>query len=182
MQKEYDLDLILKAGAAAPDLAAIFNLERLHRLHPHWVITASTETSTGTRYAIRDHATEERFSHTAHLAFEGGESPTLDLTLDGGPVSGLRLFIKGDRWTVATQTPAAEMEESLLLWLRGIREYLRLYLSTSPYTRLFRLLMIKIILPMTPSQRKICLMLWRFTLLEILVIVMIGVGWVIFMR
>jgi hypothetical protein len=182
MLKEYDLDLILKAGAAAPDLRTIFNLERLHRLHPHWIIAESTETGDGTRYAIRDHATEERFSHTASLLFEDGSSPAFDLTLDGGPVSGLRLFVKGKRWTVATQAPASEMEESLLLWLRGIREYLRLYLTTSPYTRLFRLLMNKIILPMTPSQRKICLMLWRFTLLEILVIVMIGVGWVLFMR
>lgn len=185
MEKEYDLGLTLDEGKALPDLATIFDLDRLHRLHPHWVIEASSLVDGGTRFEIRDHATEERFDHTASLTFESGDGPassTLSLALDGGPFSGLRLFNKGGRLTVATQRPPAEAEENLLLWLRGIREYLRLYLTTSPGTLLFRLLMNKMILPMTPSQRKICLMLWRFTLLEILVIVMIGVGWMIFMR
>ena len=185
MEKEYDLDLVPKKGADLPDLTAIFDLDRLHRLHPHWVIEASSAVDGGTRFEIRDHATDERFSHTARLTSEtkgDGSMPGLRLDIEGGPFGTLRLHLKAGRFVIATQQPPAEAEENLLLWLRGIREYLRLYLTTSPNTLLFRLLMNKMILPMTPSQRKICLMLWRFTLLEILVIVMIGVGWMIFMR
>ena len=182
MEKEFDLDLPLKAGAALPDLGAVFDLDRLHRLHPHWVIEATRTVSGGTHFEIRDHATDARFDHVAHLSIDDADSmPKLNLILEGGPLYGLRLFIKADRWTIAAQVPD-EMEETLLLWLRGIREYLRLYLKSTPYTLFFRLLMNKMVLQMTPSQRKICLMLWRFTLLEILVIVMIGVGWILFMR
>lgn len=183
MEKDYDLDLKRKPNASGPNLKAIFDLDKLHRLHPHWVIEGQSEADEGTRFEIRDHATDERFSHTAVLIFDDSEDmPALRLDLDGGPFSSLRLHIKEGRFTVTTRQPASEMEENLLLWLRGIREYLRLYLTTTPNTLLFRLLMNRVILTMTPSQRKICLMLFRFTLLEILVIVMIGVGWMLFMR
>jgi hypothetical protein len=155
MEKEYDLDLVLEAGAA-PDLGTIFDLDRLHRLHPHWIVEGASETEGGTRFEIRDHATDLRFSHFACLIFEKGDSgpPGFELRLKGGSLAGFRLFVKGDRWTVATQTPPAEMEENLLLWLRGIREYLRLYLTTSLNTLVFRHLMNKMILPMIKAPLK----------------------------
>ena len=55
-----------------------------------------------------------------------------------------------------------------------------MYLKNTLNTVFFRYIMNKIILKMTPSQRKISLMLIRLTVVEIFVILLILVGYVIF--
>jgi hypothetical protein len=78
----------------------------------------------------------------------------------------------------------AALEETfgLGLWLRGIREYLRLYLSNSPNTLFFRFLMNRVMLRMNPSQRKICIMIYKITVVEIILILVIIIGFVYFNR
>ena len=81
------------------------------------------------------------------------------------------------RLTQDTPQLSSEEEQDLTLWLQSIRQYLRLYLKTTPNTLFFRFLMNKALLKMNPSQRKISLMIYRFTLLEIVVILIILVGY-----
>ncbi len=68
----------------------------------------------------------------------------------------------------------------MLLWIRSIQEYLRIYATTTPYTVFFRLLMNRMVLQMDPSQRKICLMLTKITVVELVVILVIVIGYVSF--
>ena len=68
----------------------------------------------------------------------------------------------------------------MLLWIRAIQEYLRLYATTTPQTLVFRGIMNSMMLKMNPSQRKITIMLTKITVIELLVTVIIVVGYVYF--
>ncbi|HSO18287.1 MAG TPA: hypothetical protein VLT88_02445, partial [Desulfosarcina sp.] len=98
-----------------------------------------------------------------------------------GPVTAMRFFTRNDRIHVGVATAADRLaekdEQNLTLWLQSIRQYLRLYLTTTPYTLFFRWLMNRALLHMNPSQRKICLMIYRFTVLEVVVILIILIGY-----
>jgi len=78
------------------------------------------------------------------------------------------------------EEPDEAVERLVVLWIRSIKEYLRMYLKNTLNTIFFRYIMNKIILKMTPSQRKISLMLIRLTVVEIFVILLIVIGYVIF--
>lgn len=71
-------------------------------------------------------------------------------------------------------------DDPLLLWIRAIKEYIRIYLKRTPATLFFRLLMNKMILKMDPSQRKICLMMAKITAVELLVILLIVIAYAFF--
>jgi len=73
-----------------------------------------------------------------------------------------------------------EGTDPLLLWVKAIREYVRIYAKKTVATLFFRLLMNRMVLQMNPSQRKICLMMARLTIVEIFIIILIVVGYVIF--
>lgn len=75
-----------------------------------------------------------------------------------------------------------ESDYQLGLWLNGIFHYLRLYSTKNPVAMITRFVMDRAILQMNPSQRKICLMLMRFTILEVIIIITIGIGAYFFMR
>jgi hypothetical protein len=75
---------------------------------------------------------------------------------------------------------AEDVERHVVLWLRSVKEYLRMYLTNSLNARVFRYIMNRVILKMTPSQRKISLMLIRLTVVEIFIILLIVVGYVVF--
>ncbi len=174
------IDLALSATlSGVSDLSQIIDAERMVRLHPHWHVAGLKPRGDGVTAQLKDNATDEYFELHFNLTF-----PTSDeilLAFENGPIQRIHFFFEEGRLKVLFdphgEDLSPEEEQNLTLWLQSIRQYLRLYLRTTPYTRFFRFLMNRIILPMNPSQRKICLMLYRFTLLEIVVILIIVIGY-----
>jgi hypothetical protein len=180
MNREYDLFLSWDASKGTK-IFAVIDDELYFRLNPHWIIDSFSSSSGGYSVQITDHATDQSIS------LEG----TISCNSDGFP----RITSDGDEWQAIsfcekngnlhaevsyTDAPSEEVEKQLVFWLRSIKEYLRLYATNTINTRFFRMLMNRVILKMTPSQRKISLMLIRITMLEILVILIILVGWFVF--
>lgn len=135
---------------------------------------------------VKDYATEEAYSLAGSLTFDGPNSQLVQIHMDGEahgtPIeTHILFFVRDGRLYVRLEAPAEpEPTDPVLLWIKAIREYLRIYLKTTPATLFWRLVMNRIILTMNPSQRKICLMIARFTLLEVLVILLIVIGYYIF--
>jgi len=177
MEKTIDLGLSLPADASL-DWRSILDPERLLRLHPHWHVETADVNGNRIQARLKDHATEKPFDLEYTLAFPGGHE--FVITPAGGPVKVIHFFPRDEKVHVRFTTTAAlsaEEEQNLTLWLQSIRQYMRLYLTTTPYTLFFRWLMNRALLKMNPSQRKICMMLYRFTVLEIVVILIILIGY-----
>jgi len=183
MEKTIDLGLTLPA-AAALDWRAVLDPERLLRLHPHWHVEVLEGNQDRVQARLKDHATDEVFDFAFGLVFPGPHE--FVITPAAGPVTALRFFTRNERVHVGVTTAGGRLaekeEQNLTLWLQSIRQYLRLYLTTTPYTLLFRWLMNRSLLRMNPSQRKICLMIYRFTVLEVVVILIILVGYFTLVR
>lgn len=166
------------------DLSRMFYGEKLLRLHPHWYLEACSEKGGMTRARLRDHATEAVFSISFSLSFPDRTSMVLDF--ENGPFEQISIHPEGGVFRVAATGPGGELsagdEESLELWLHSFHHYLRLYLRNTPNRLLFRFLLNQVLLKMNPSQRKISLMIIRFTLLEIVVILIIVIGYILFAR
>lgn len=178
MEKTIDLGLPLPAGSRL-NWQAVLDAERLLRLHPHWHVEALAREENRIRACLKDHATDAVFDFAFALSFPGPHE--FVITSDGEPLSRLHFFTRNDRIHVTLATAGRELaekdEQDLTLWLQSIRQYLRLYLTTTPYTLFFRWLMNRALLRMNPSQRKICMMMYRFTVLEVVVILIILVGY-----
>lgn len=58
----------------------------------------------------------------------------------------------------------------------------RLFLKQTPVTLFFRVLMNRMVLKIDPSQRKISMMITKITAIEVLVIILIVVGYVFFVK
>ncbi|MEN8244087.1 MAG: hypothetical protein ABFS43_04215 [Thermodesulfobacteriota bacterium] len=183
MLKEYDLALDLKGREIFRLFKRLFDAEKLLHLHPHWFIEEIKEDREGVKTRIKDHATETHFN--IRFALVISELSGMSLDFKNESLHNITLFNKNGRLyaSVSGETSEQELDQhySLSLWLRSIREYIRLFIKTTPNTLFFRFIMDHAVLKMNPSQRKISLMILRFTALEILVIVLIVIGYVIFM-
>lgn len=182
MIKEYDLFLTWSSQAKS-NVYQLIKPEFFFRLNPHWAIPEFTIIDGEFSFEAIDHDTKDS------VPMEGtyGQSP------DGQLIVQVKKQIwcsinfmekNGNLWASVTyaEEPSEEQEQHIVFWLRSIKEYLRIQATNTLYSRMFKKVMDKIILPMTPSQRKICLMLLRLTALEILAIVVIVVGYFFFMR
>ena len=176
---EVDLGLQLSADF---DLYPLFFHDRLLRLHPNWFISNFQQDGVSFTAAIKDYATEEEFPLSGSFVYNGKEDELLSITLTETIEVSILFLNRKSKLAVQVLSPQGELDASdpLLLWIRAIREYIRIYIKKTPVTLLFRLLMNRIVLQMNPSQRKICLMLARITFVEILVIFFIVVGYVIY--
>lgn len=183
MDKTIDLGLAVSEDTS-PAFETFLDPERVLRLHPHWHVEQVDYKGSVITASLKDHATDKQFEFEFEMDFPG--RCELLITSTTGPASRIHFFPRDQRMHVGYlpqgQSLSAEQKQDLTLWLQSIRQYLRLYLSTSLYTRFFRLLMNRAILKMNPSQRKICMMLYRFTLLEIVVILIIVIGYFTFGR
>ena len=180
--KEYDLCLPWEANEDLQVLKRVRD-EFLFRLNPHWIITGFTSSSPAYDAEIVDHETSTPAALRGEIV--RGSGALLAITSDSGEWEKITFFIKNNTLHAEVrycEGPPEDLERKMVLWLRSIQQYLRLYRTDSLNTRFFRLLMNRVILPMTPSQRKISLMLVRLTVLELLVIVLIVVGWFFFFR
>ncbi len=174
-----DLGLPLPAGFK---LQPLLPDDRLLRLHPNWFISDFSQDGERFSAAMKDYVTEEEFPLSGSFVFSASEDELLTITLDKPIETGIRFFEEKSSLHVQIISASGDLDpdDPLLLWIRAIREYIRIYVRKTPVTLLFRLIMNRMILQMDPSQRKICLMLARITFVEILVILFIVIGYVIF--
>ena len=182
LQTSAPVDLGLPPVPAGFALQPLLPDDRLLRLHPNWFISDFSQQGDTFSAAIKDYVTEEEFPLSGSLVFPAAEDELLVITLKETIEVSIRFFILNGSLHVAISSASGDLEpdDPLLLWIRAIREYIRIYVRTTPVTLLFRQIMNRMVLQMDPSQRKICLLLARITFVEILVILFIVIGYVIF--
>lgn len=161
---------------------------RTMRLNPHWHIEENDGYSEvdipgdGDQYDIDDILVDRQFPLRTEVEHGEGswtvQFKGVNLTLHA------RSEDDGDNTAIAYEyapfndkAPSSEkMEELVRHWLPSIREYYRLFTADSMRNRFFRFLMDKIMLRMNPTQRRICAFMFKLTLLEVLLIIVLGVG------
>lgn len=187
---EQIFDLNLPPAAAKLVIKKILDENKLIRLHPHWFIDKRKQRESGLFFELHDYATDQVFSLGMHLDL----APTADdpqdaelimrITLFDYPVTELLFFVQKKQSRVRIRFiddhPEDELKADIMLWVRSIHEYLRMYATTTPRTLFFRLLMNKMLLKMNPSQRNICIMITKITVVELLVILILVVGYFYF--
>lgn len=185
MIKEYDLFLPWKDGDSHPVFAKIAG-ETLFRLNPHWIISEYSGKGQSFSAELIDHETEKKFSLTGNIVIKDNGCPEISASNHQDLIwESIHFFLKEGNLHAQVAyhaDPPEEQERQVVLWLRSIKEYLRLYTAGTVNAKIFRFLMNRVILKMTPSQRKICLMLIRVTILEIIAILLILVGWFFIFR
>ena len=150
----------------------------LMRLNPHWHI----EKNKGTGFPVEDVLVEADFRTTPHcMSSEGmfrAVFPEIGLTLsarscDKGRNTCLSFSMDKKNGPLSEEDVARTMQ----YWLPSLREYYRLYESNGLKHRVWRFFMNKVMLTMNPTQRRICGFMFKLTVLECLLIVILGVGW-----
>ena len=171
----------------ARDFQAHFSAEKLLRLHPHWHVGDIQADGDDRRVTLKNHETENAFELVFRMQFpERTASETcMRIEFEAAHLEALVFERAQGRIVVRLvnhRPPAAPDDFQLELWLRGIFGYLGLYTRRTPGRLINRAIMNRILIPMNPSQRKICIMIYRFTVLEVVVILLIVVGYFFFMR
>ncbi len=180
-----DLGLEIPSGF---ELLPLFPADRLLRLHPYWFIQEYKEEGADFSAEIQDYLTDAEFSLSGSKSSPQDDSQLLRIELTGaygtqGEDSVTILFTQQDsilKAQLIQKSGPVEEEDPLLIWVLSIREYIRIYLKKTPVTLFFRVLMNRMILDMNPSQRKISMMIAKITAVELLVIVLIVVGYAFF--
>lgn len=184
MQKEYDLSLSVAEAKHPLVLGEVLSVDTLLRLNPHWIIESVDDCNEHYSAELKDYVTGEEFSLEG--SFERVEDGKVVLTLNHEKYSTITFFIADGSLQAAVtylygeDDLGEEDERYVVLWLRSVKEYLRMYLKDTLYAKCSRYIMNKVTLQMNPSQRKISLMLIRFTVVEIFVILFVVIGYVIF--
>lgn len=163
------------------DIQTVLTVDRLLRLHPNWFISNLVQENDHFTADIKDYSTDKESTLTGHVLINKQDQQVLRICLNGTIDIDIQFYnING---ALAVQTHSCEPIEAVdpvLQWIRAILQYLRLYVKKTPITLFFRLLMNRMILQMNPSQRKISMMIAKITMVEVLVILLIVVGYVIF--
>ncbi|KAB1443054.1 hypothetical protein [Pseudodesulfovibrio senegalensis] len=146
------------------------------RLNPHWHIDAE-----GEAYEVEDILSQTKFKTRPGIAVQGGLY-TIEFAGTGMRIAA-RKNDKGNtdlsyryEHGVAAGLDPEKAESAMRFWLPSLREYYRLFTSDSTRNRFWRLFMNKVMLKMNPTQRRICSFMFKLTLLEMLLIVILGVG------
>jgi len=162
-----------------PTFWETLNVKHLMRLNPHWHLDKIANGS----YPVEDVLVESEFKTAPDLHFDGenftAHFPEIGLTLsarscENGKNTALSFDIEAEKGAAFT---AEDAQRTMQYWLPSIREYYRLYESGSFKHRMWRFFMNKVILTMNPTQRRICGFMFKLTILECLLIVILGVGW-----
>ncbi len=177
-----EVDLGLQKLPESFDLQQLFPDDRLLRFHPNWFVSNFQQTETGFTASIKDYVTEEKFLLSGTFVFNKIDGELLQIHLSGTINIKISFLNRDNRLKVQISTLDKELDPSdpLLLWIRAVKEYIRIFLKRTPATLFFRLLMNRMILKMDPSQRKICLMMAKITAVELLVIILVVTGYVYF--
>ena len=178
------IDLGLPDLSESFDLQALFSDDLLLRFHPNWFVSdfQQKEAEPSFTAAIKDYVTEEEFLLSGRFVFNRTDDELLLIQLTAPTNIGISFLNRNDKLKVQISSEDKEIDpnDPLLLWIRAIKEYIRIYLKRTPVTLFFRVLMNKMVLKMDPSQRKICLMMAKITAVELLVILLIVIAYVVF--
>ncbi|CCH49278.1 hypothetical protein [Pseudodesulfovibrio piezophilus] len=151
----------------------------LMRLNPHWHI----EKDSAIGFPVEDVLVETEFHTAPTLSLEAGifraEFPEVGLTLSAracgnGTDTALSFHTDTPEGSPLTAEDAAR---TMQYWLPSLREYYRLHESNSIKHRFWRFFMDKVMLTMNPTQRRISGFMFKLTVLECLLTVILGVGW-----
>ncbi len=186
-EKKYDCGLEIQDSRKKIRIGDILNADKLLRLNPFWFVNSLTTDGDQFTAELKDYRNDQEFQLKGTCVFDKDNLISIDFV--DGEWTSITLFVKegNQLWAKVNfreqvAEPESEEEQNLVYWLRGIKEYLRLYFTNSLNTRFFRMVMNNMILKMNPSQRKICVMIVRFTILEIVVIAIIVAGYFLFMK
>ncbi|WP_154655436.1 hypothetical protein [Maridesulfovibrio hydrothermalis] len=151
----------------------------LMRLNPHWHLDKKTEAGT----PVEDMLVDKKFLSEPILSFEQNifkaDFPETGLSIsarmdDNGGSTSLRY----DFTPVAdSKFTTEDAQKTVQYWLPSLREYYRLHQSNSVKHRFWRFFMDKIMLTMNPTQRRICSFMFKLTMLEILFVTALIIGW-----
>ncbi len=177
-----EVDLGLPELPASFDLQTLFPDDRLLRFHPNWFVSDFQQDGTSFTASIKDYVTEEEFPLSGSFVFNKTDDELLIIQLTETIDIRICFLNRNNKLKVQISSQHEEIDpnDPLLLWIRAIKEYIRIYLKTTPATLFFRLLMNRMVLKMDPSQRKICLMMAKITAVELLVILLGVIGYVFF--
>lgn len=151
----------------------------LMRLNPHWHIEKNTESG----FPVEDVLVESEFNTLPMLTSNGDTFKAtfkeIGLTLmarkcEDGANTALSFSMDSNRSSNFSTEDAAR---TMQYWLPSIREYYRLHESNTFKLRAWRFFMDKVMLTMNPTQRRISGFMFKLTVLECLLIVILGVGW-----
>lgn len=151
----------------------------LMRLNPHWHINKK---KTG-EFPVEDVLVESEFRTDPELTSDEATFtaafPEIGLTLrarscEDGKNTALRFDFEQKKNSGFSSEDAAR---TMQYWLPSLREYYRLHESNSIKHRCWRFFMDKVMLTMNPTQRRISGFMFKLTVLECLLIVILGVGW-----
>jgi hypothetical protein len=171
----------------AREFKAHFSSAKLLRLHPHWHVGEPEAAGDTWRVNLKNHETETDFVLVFRLDFPAGSGTDACMRIEFEDAHLDAMVFERARGHIVVRLvnprpPADPDQFQLDLWLRGIYGYLGLYARNTPWRRLNRVIMNRFLIPMNPSQRKISIMIYRFTVLEVVVILLIVVGYFFFMR
>lgn len=177
-----EVDLGLKELPVSFDLQSLFPDDRLLRFHPNWFISDFHQDGISFTASIKDYVTEQVFPLSGSFVFNKNDDELLTIQLTDTIDIKICFLNRNNKLKVqiSSQHEEIDPDDPLLLWIRAIKEYIRIYLKTTPATLFFRLLMNRMVLKMDPSQRKICLMMAKITAVELLVILLVVIGYVFF--
>ncbi len=151
----------------------------LMRLNPHWHI----EKPKSGIYPVEDVLVESEFRSAPVLSASDdtftAHFPEIGLTLsarscEGGANTAVSFDMDAEAGNALTPEDAAR---TMQYWLPSLREYYRLHEANSLKHRAWRFFMNKVMLTMNPTQRRISGFMFKLTVLECLLIVILGVGW-----
>jgi len=163
------------------DLQSLFPGDRLLRLHPNWFVSGFEQDQSSFTVTIKDYVTDDEFLLSGSFLFNANKTELLHIQLIDPIDTKISFLTRDGKLLVQIYThEKINADDPLLLWIRAIKEYIRIYLKKTPGTLFFRFLMNKVLLKMDPSQRKISLMIAKITAVEILVILLIVIAYVIF--
>lgn len=185
LSKSLDLDLDPKET-----LRLLSDIDRLFRLDPKWEVRevkpgADDETGTTVEVDLVDDLTEKDYRDRLQVKRRPGE---LEIAYKEGWKKLTRIQVepreRGSRihlteeYTLPDDVRAGHIEHlgrEQIQWLKSIGQYLRLYETATPYRRIMRRIMNRIWLPMTPSQRRIALIIIAIQGLTLLAFAVAGV-------
>ncbi len=176
--EQVDLGLNLPHGFS---IDTLFPHDRLLRLHPNWFVSDFQEDGQRFTASIKDYVSENHFPLSGSLVYNSEKTHLLEILLTDSMNIRILFINQENQFSVQVDSVAViDPDDPILLWIRAIKEYIRIYVKNTPTTWFWRLVMNRMVLQMNPSQRKICMMLAKITLVEIMVIIFIIIGYVIF--
>ncbi len=146
------------------------------RLNPHWHIDSENGA-----YKVEDILSHATFPTQALVSAQDGLC-TMDFAGAGLSIAARRNEQGKTDLSYRFEpgaTPgldAQKAESAMRFWLPSLREYYRLFTADSLQNKFWRVFMNKVMLKMNPTQRRICAFMFKLTLLEMLLIVILGVG------